>query len=59
MFLSLSQCCKGVMAHVNKLGIVHYVDTTCILEIGIVGIKVTRLWFNLGIYEVFEEMQFS
>jgi hypothetical protein len=57
--LSLCQCCKWVVAHVNKIGIVHYVDSSCMVKIGIVGIKVTRLWFNPGMYETFEEMQYS
>ena len=57
--LSLCHCCKWVVAHVNKIDIVHYVDASCLVEIGIVGIKVTRLWFNPGRYETFEEMQFS
>jgi len=48
-----------VVAHVNKVGIIHCVDSSCMLKIGIVEIKVTRLWFNPGMYETFEEMQFS
>jgi len=48
-----------VVAHVNKIGIVHFVDSSFMVKIGIVGIKVTSLWFNPGMYETFEEMQFS
>jgi hypothetical protein len=44
---------------VKNLGIVCCVDSSCMVEIGIVGIKVTRLWFNPGTYEALEEMEFS
>jgi hypothetical protein len=48
-----------VVAHVNNLGIVCFVDSSGMVEIGIVGIKVTRLWVNPGMYETPEEMEFS
>jgi hypothetical protein len=59
LYLSLCQCCKWVVAHVYNIDIVHYVNSSCMVEIGIVGIKVTSSWFNPGMYETFEEIQFS